>query len=140
MSKASHLQSVLIVDDDPIQIAILKDHFHDHEVQRILSAPNGEKAKALLAALDCAPDLIVCDLHMPETDGIELFAHMQATSTTSKVIVISGAPASQINAAAQLAKLYGLRVVGAFRKPLKLADLDAALDAACGLAAPAKPD
>jgi response regulator of citrate/malate metabolism len=129
MTSSSHLETVLIVDDDPVQIAILKDHFHDRNTQRIMSAPNGEKAKALMAALDCAPDLIVCDLHMPDTDGIELFAHMQATSTTSKVIVISGAPPSQINAAAQLAKLYGLRVIGAFRKPIKLEDLDAALNA-----------
>lgn len=128
MSVAHPLDSILIVDDDPVQIAILKDHFHDRNVPRILSAPNGEKAKTLLAALDCAPQLVICDLHMPEFDGIELFAHMKATSTTSKIIVISGAPPSQINAAAQLAKLYGLSVIGAFRKPLKLADLDAALE------------
>lgn len=122
------LESILIVDDDPVQVAILKDHFADRKIARIMSAPDGEKAKALLAALNCAPQLIVCDLHMPETDGIELFTHLKATANTSKVIVISGATSAQINAAAQLARLYGLNVVGAFRKPLDLEDLDTALN------------
>ena len=128
MPKHTPVESVLIIDDDPLQIAILKDHFHDCKAERILSAPDGAKAKSLLAALNCQPELIICDLQMPEADGIELFAHLKTTSNTSKVLIISGAPKTQLTAATHLARLYGLNIIGSFRKPLNLDELDAALN------------
>lgn len=130
MPNHTPIESVLIIDDDPLQVAILKDYFHDHKAERILSAPDGAKAKSLLAALNCEPELIICDLQMPEADGIELFAHLKTTSNTSKVLIISGAHKSQLTAATHLARLYGLNLIGALRKPLELSHIGAALDAA----------
>ncbi len=65
---------------------------------------------------------IVLDLSMPGADGIELLRFMARNRCEAGIVLMSGFDSQVLHAARELAAGYGLRVVGALRKPL---DLDA---------------
>lgn len=59
---------ILIVDDEKMMIELLTDHLQDCGYE-ILSAVS---AKEAVACLQKRPDLILLDINMPGTDGLEL--------------------------------------------------------------------
>jgi EAL domain-containing protein (putative c-di-GMP-specific phosphodiesterase class I) len=79
------------------------------------------------AALDVDPALIVLDLMMPGIDGIELLRVMGEKSTQAGIVLMSGFDRGVLRTAAELAKTLGLRVLGHFQKPIRLAELEAFL-------------
>ncbi|MBT3358459.1 MAG: diguanylate cyclase [Rhodospirillales bacterium] len=76
--------TILIVDDDPMNIDILSEILEDHH--EILFATSG--ADALKVAEAEAPDLIVLDVVMPEMDGYEVCASLKANPVTATIPVI----------------------------------------------------
>lgn len=79
---------ILIVDDDPINIEILKAALEDE--YDIISATTGEKAIDL--ARKHHPDLILLDVIMPGMDGYDVCEHLKIDKRTEgiPVIFISG--------------------------------------------------
>ena len=81
---------VMIVDDDPIQRAIVCETLssaYDCE-----EAPEGASA---LKRLERSPvDLVIVDMLMPEKDGIETIAAIRSRWPTIRIIAISGGGAS----------------------------------------------
>ena len=78
------LPSVLIVDDQPINIQALYRIFApDH---RVLMATSGEKALTLCR--DDPPDLILLDVVMPTMGGHEVCTRLKADATTRNIPVI----------------------------------------------------
>jgi CheY-like chemotaxis protein len=77
--------SVLVVDDQPINVQLLKRKL-EREGIRITAAYTG------LEALDCVrkekPDLILLDVMMPDMDGIEVCQRLQASEETRGIPVI----------------------------------------------------
>jgi CheY-like chemotaxis protein len=60
---------VLLIDDEPDLLSILSYYLEDAGYQ-VLTAPNGNAAIELLQ--EHLPDAIVCDLHLPGMNGIEI--------------------------------------------------------------------
>jgi CheY-like chemotaxis protein len=87
-----HKASVLVVDDQPSILQLERDIL-ELEGHHVLSAPGGHEALQLLQEGD-RPDVIVCDLVMPEMDGLELIRRLKADPrlSTVPVIVCSGHP------------------------------------------------
>ena len=76
---------ILVVDDDPNLILLVKDYLEFHGY-RVTSACNGLEA---LAVLDRdVPDMIVCDVMMPEMDGYSLVKSVRQDPRTSWVPVL----------------------------------------------------
>lgn len=76
--------TILIVDDDPLNINILSEILEDkHD---ILFATNGRDA--LRIASDETPDLIILDIIMPEMDGYEVCRRLKANPEVSGIPVI----------------------------------------------------
>ena len=69
------MKTILVVEDDAFIRANLK-LFLDLENYRVLEAENG--AQGLALALSANPDLILCDVMMPEIDGFEMLARLRA--------------------------------------------------------------
>ncbi len=76
------MKTILVIEDQPIMrqktVTILK-----MEGYEVLEAPNGKEGIRL--ALDELPDLILCDIMMPECDGYEVLQAVRlnrATATT----------------------------------------------------------
>ncbi|MEM1172298.1 MAG: response regulator transcription factor [Cyanobacteria bacterium P01_H01_bin.35] len=76
---------LMLVDDDPNLILLVKDYleFRGYEV---MTAENGREALELLE--EQIPDLIICDVMMPEMDGYTLVQHIRENSATEWVPVL----------------------------------------------------
>ncbi|HEX9895850.1 MAG TPA: response regulator, partial [Gemmatimonadales bacterium] len=86
------------------------------------------------------PDVIVLDLYMPGTDGIELLREIGQLSATSMIFLASGTDTRVLESAFRLGQERGLRMVGAIQKPIRAVELRALLnDLLTGAAPPPRP-
>jgi DNA-binding NarL/FixJ family response regulator len=76
---------LLLIDDDPNLILLVKDYleFRGYEV---ITAENGREALEILN--QDVPDMIICDVMMPEMDGYALVEHVRQDSRTSWIPVL----------------------------------------------------
>ena len=77
--------TLLLVDDDPENLTVLSNLLRPR--YRVLAAPSGERALKIAAA-EPAPDLILLDVMMPETDGYAVLARLRESSGTRDIPVI----------------------------------------------------
>jgi len=78
-------QTVLIVDDEPININILAELLMPH--YKICVAKNGEKALQIMTSA-ARPDLILLDVMMPGMDGYEVCRQMKNNPDTRDIPVM----------------------------------------------------
>jgi len=87
-----------------------------------------EARQALVRLAEALPDVVICDLMLPEMDGIEFLQAAAAQGYRGKVILLSALEDGVREAAGDLARALGLQVVGSFRKPLEQNQLRTALE------------
>lgn len=78
-------KKLLLIDDDPNLILLVKDYleFRGYNVD---TAENGREA---LEVLDQnVPDMIICDVMMPEMDGYSLVKHIREEPITNRIPVL----------------------------------------------------
>jgi DNA-binding NtrC family response regulator len=80
--------TILLVDDDPDQVALLTAILERERVYRTLSATASHQGLEL--ARREAPDLAICDVSMPEMDGIELTRILREEFPDMPVIILTG--------------------------------------------------
>ncbi|MGV8934947.1 MAG: EAL domain-containing protein, partial [Gallionellaceae bacterium] len=117
------LNSVLVVDDDMVVLQQVKSMFDAMGTVEVLTAINGVEATRLLDKKGDSIELLVCDLSMPEMDGVELIRGFGKTGFKGGLILISGADEKIISTVNKLAVLQGLRVLGQLQKPVNAAQL-----------------
>lgn len=81
---SQHLPSLLVVDDQPINIQTLYQIFSGTHQVRV--ATSG--AQALDACTEKLPDLILLDVMMPEMDGHEVCQRLKADERTKEIPII----------------------------------------------------
>jgi len=79
-----------------------------------------------LAVFD--PTLVILDLQMPHTDGIELIRELSVLGAKASILISSGMDQRVLVSAEQLGVAHGLSMVGILQKPIMLADLEAILN------------
>lgn len=79
---------LLLIDDDEVVRASLAAYLEDSGFQ-VLQAGNGLQGLEVFAREQ--PDLIICDLRMPQIDGLELIRRISQINSEMPVIVVSGA-------------------------------------------------
>lgn len=84
-TSAGNHRRLLLIDDDPNLILLVKDYleFRGYEV---ITAENGREALEVLTQE--TPDMIICDVMMPEMDGYSLVRHVREDSRTSWIPVL----------------------------------------------------
>lgn len=112
---------VLVLDDDPFMLDLLKDMLEQIGVCDIHTEASTRAALSTLAA--ASPDMLICDLALPDMDGIEFLQAVAERGYGGGVILLSGMDAGVREAAGELARVLGLRVAGIFRKPIALDQL-----------------
>ncbi len=81
----SQAQTILIVDDNPVNLGVVVDHLEEHGFE-VTVALGGEEA--LKRAEFVNPDLILLDVMMPGMDGFETCRRLKAASATKAIPVI----------------------------------------------------
>jgi len=118
------LDHVLVVDDDPILRALAESRFRKRGARTVLSANDGVQALDVLDMAQVEPGFLLCDLNMPNMDGIEFLRHLERRKFGGAIAILSGEHASVIALAESLAQTHKLNVVGKLQKPLKADKLD----------------
>ena len=80
--------TLLIIDDDDVVRASLAAYLEDSGFH-VLQAANGMQGLDVFQTQ--SPDLVICDLRMPQIDGLELIRRISALQVETPVIVVSGA-------------------------------------------------
>jgi len=78
---------VLVVEDDA-EFRQVVSRALETVGHAVLQAANGEAGLRLFLAEP--PDLVICDIVMPDRDGIELIPEMKALQPNVKILAISG--------------------------------------------------
>lgn len=78
------------------------------------------------------PSLVVLDMQLGDTDGIELIRFLSAQQYRAPLLLISGLDIRLTKAAGSVAKAHGMRVVDCLQKPFSVAVLREALCAGMG--------
>ena len=119
--------TVLMVEDDDFSQEVLLVMLMTLGVTGIHFARNGRDALRLSADQRRPFDLCICDIFMPEMDGIELVGHLASQGYYGDIILISGGDAEMLGHARLIAQRNGLNVLASLTKPLALAALMQAL-------------
>lgn len=117
----------LIIDDDSFTLQCLKSLMGTLGVRHLVSKADGAEAVESLERGESRPDIIICDLNMPEVDGVEFILQLAKRRFTGGIILISGTSPGLLGVANNLAKAHSLNVLGTMKKPLMRDELIALL-------------
>ncbi|CAK0757669.1 hypothetical protein CCP3SC15_220026 [Gammaproteobacteria bacterium] len=110
---------VLIIDDDDFTRELIEDLLRDLGITKILCAGNGAQALGLFKSLDILPALVICDINMPEMDGVEFLRHLAELNFSGGICMLSGVHSALLEPAQHLADAYRLNFVGILEKPVE---------------------
>jgi EAL domain-containing protein (putative c-di-GMP-specific phosphodiesterase class I) len=119
--------SVLVVDDDPLQLSILEVYFRSLGAGDLETAGNGLEALETIDRRGMSFDIIVSDLKMPEMDGLAFMRALKDRGFAGDLLIISSAGEKLMEGARKLAYLHGFRSATLVRKPLTRPTLDQAM-------------
>ncbi|WP_372777918.1 EAL domain-containing protein [Litorivivens sp.] len=121
--------NVLVVEDDDFQRRNLVRALTRCGVGDITEAEDGARALDLLRSLEQQPDLILCDLDMPNMDGMEFVRHLAEQNCRVALAITSGCDALFLSSVEALCEAHGMKVLGALNKPVTMAHLTQLLEA-----------
>ena len=108
---------ILICDDDPITLRALGYQFKKDGFE-ILKANNGREAKKILVE-NSDIDVLIADIYMPLTSGLELITYVRETLQRKMPIVI----VSGVNLEDTMLHAFELGADSYFSKPFNLSEL-----------------
>lgn len=109
--------SYLIVDDEEFIRTLVGRVLQNLGAVDLRTANSGAEALTTIDA-DGAPDIVLCDLNMPEMDGVEFLRHLVERSFKGGIVLISGEDKRILQTAVQLGEAQNLNVLGALSKPI----------------------
>lgn len=130
MSQAENVApppTVLVVDDDDFFHVVMGELLAVLGVTQVLSAKNGHAGLKMLKTHAGPIDFLLCDVFMPDMDGIEFLNNLSDMKYQGGIMVASGVDMEILDLARTIANANGLRLTGAFSKPIALGRLAEAM-------------
>ena len=118
---------ILLVDDDDLSRSTVHQML-ERAGHSVTSTDSGAEAVRLFQAQPA--DLVVTDLIMPDTDGLELIQQLRKLDTQVRILAISGGGRVNANEYLSVARKFGAAAVLA--KPFSNLELREAVQAALG--------
>lgn len=116
---------VLVVEDHSFQRKVVVHMLHTLGVKTVWQAGNGKQALDMLQTKQVQSlDVILCDLDMPEMDGMEFLRHLSEQQPGISVIIMSSMDGALISSVEKMAVSYGLRLLGGLEKPSSLEQIE----------------
>ena len=116
-------QSVLIVDDEVFVLETTAFILRKLGFKEVYTALSAKLAIDLISSNETPVSLVLCDLNMPDVDGVELLRIFAEQNFEGDIVLFSGEDSRTLNMAESLAKARNLSVLGAVSKPLNVAEL-----------------
>ena len=129
MDALTDSKTVLIIDDDPVFMEAMATLLANLHGAIVLRACNGVEAFQHLDNQKEAISLIICDLNMPECNGIEVICELGRRRIQTPVLVVTGAVYAVVSAAEILARSHKLNILDIVVKPVRYDRLSATIDA-----------
>lgn len=123
MTKSYENLSVLIVDDDEFQVDFVSDLLTELGVKKIIAANGGKQGLAAFDSASVKPDLLLCDIQMPDIDGFDFMSAMRDREFKGGVILMSGQGSRVLHSASLVAQLSRQNFLGNIEKPVSKAAL-----------------
>jgi len=123
---ADNVNRLLVVEDEPGVV----DFIAAVATKQGYSVASSETGAEFLRLVESfRPTLILMDLHLPDTDGVELLRLLVARGCKTNIVLMSGSDERVLATAHELGMSRGLIMCGTLAKPLHAADLHAKLAA-----------
>ncbi len=114
----TNIGSVLVVDDDLVVQGMMLAALRGLGIANVYSASSGREGLALMKKNNNDIDVVICDLKMPEMDGVEYLRHLVSCDYRGAIILLSGEDSRILNSARQLANAHSFYFVAALQKPV----------------------
>lgn len=118
---------VLVIDDEETSQAVARQALLHIGVRHIVVVGDGEAAVRVLDRLREPPDFVICDIFMPESDGIEMVNALVARHYAGGLVLVTGGDSQYLVIAKRVARFHGLRLLATLTKPLSAQALAQAL-------------
>ena len=113
------VQRALIIDDDPHFLAVIEPMLARLGVAGVSCAQTGAEGLARIKAAPDGYDLVLCDLQMPNMDGVNVVRRLGELGFSGALGIVSSEPGEVIASVQRVAEMIGIRVVGGLAKPLR---------------------
>lgn len=124
---------ILLVDDEPFALKLLARQLAALGYTDVVACDLASQALDIVAS-GATVDLVMCDLQMPEMDGVELMRHLGNAGYRGAIVLVSGEDLRILHTAQMVAQTHGLNVLGAVRKPIPPLEIQRVLDGLVGAA------
>lgn len=114
---------VLVVDDDQFPRKLVARLLTRIGVAEVHEARSGSQALDLLKRGNARVDVIVCDLNMPEMDGMVMLRMIADAGYAPSIIISSAADQNIMRSVEMMAQAHGFTVLGLVAKPPSLEEL-----------------
>jgi EAL domain-containing protein (putative c-di-GMP-specific phosphodiesterase class I) len=116
---ASSARRMLVIDDDPFTLKLMRRILARQGFFEVTACASGQAALETIDGWDDGADkLILCDLNMPEMDGVEFVRRLAERKFTGALILISGEDDRVLQTATKLVRAHNLGILGYLRKPI----------------------
>ena len=122
---------LLVAEDHDLQRRAMVLLLNKMGVHHVREASDGRTALAAFEDEDETLDLVICDLDMPEMDGMELIRRIGASGRSPSMIVASALAPDLLHSVEQMTRAQGIRLLGSIEKPATPEKLQPMLDCAC---------
>lgn len=112
--------TLLIVEDNDFQRTMLACLARSTEAAEVLEAGDGMQALEVLRNHAGSVDLILCDLDMPNMDGMEFIRHLVEIESSTALAITSAVDTSILSAVETMCQAYGITPLGVLAKPVTL--------------------
>ena len=109
--------STLVIDDEPFMLKLLSHQLANLGISEVRTCERASDAIALLEGDGADVTLLLCDLQMPDIDGVEVVRRLARIGYTGDLVLVSGENQRVLHATEKLANAHNLNVLGILHKP-----------------------
>jgi EAL domain-containing protein (putative c-di-GMP-specific phosphodiesterase class I) len=118
----------LVVEDHGFQRWAMGNLLEGLGAKYVFTAPDGRAALEIYRGIDNPIDIVISDLDMPEMDGMELIRHMGESGGNAGLILASGLDRALVASVETMARVYGVKLLGAIEKPVSARALQSLIE------------
>lgn len=121
---------ILVVEDHPFQLIAMQMHLNRMGFFRLTPALDAEEARQACQRREKPFDLLLCDINLPGSDGIELVIELTRDKCVRQAVLLSCRETDELQALEKDLQGNDLPVLACLSKPLDATMLLQALEAA----------